>query len=149
MDSCPSENVIPVLKFITPLYHPFVNPRTNCLDIQYMYPQWRTDDNPLAMLLLKVNSMFYLSTFDVNLCPNTEGAKFFSSVISETAKREIARRIKQCVDNSVKARFDPIPGSSLIFSKPHETDFDSYHSVVSTMQLEFIVCLKVCDFVMY
>ena len=66
----------------------------------------------------------------------------FSPTTSETAKADIAKRIKQCVDNSVKTRFDPIPGSSLVFSKPHSNDYDSYHSVISTMQLEFIVCFK-------
>ena len=66
----------------------------------------------------------------------------FSPTTSETAKADITKRIKQCVDNSVKTRFDPIPGSSLVFSKPHSNDYDSYHSVISTMQLEFIVCFK-------
>lgn len=64
----------------------------------------------------------------------------FSPTTSEAARADIAKRIKQCVDNSVKTCFDPIPGSSFIFSKPQANDYDSYHSVLSTMQLEFIVC---------
>ncbi|KAK8815830.1 hypothetical protein WA538_004953 [Blastocystis sp. DL] len=135
---CPQSNngAIPVVTFVTPLYHPYINPRTNCLDVQYVYPQWRTDANPIAGLLLRIVEMFNLTSFDVNISPNCEAARFFATDTTDVQRKEIFKKIHDCVDKSIKTRNDPIAGSSLVFGKPTEGDSDEYKFVAQTLQVE-------------
>ena len=97
-------------------------------------------------LLKKMVSMFHLNSFDVNLSPNSEAAKLlawfvflipsFVESTSNVMKKEIFKKIRECVDVSVKTRNDPIPGSSLLFGKPTDRDTEEYRLVTQALQVE-------------
>ena len=90
--------------------------------------------------------MFQVSSFDVNLSPNGEAAKLFvcfvfmiNSFVDSTSnfvKKEIFKKIRECVEVSVKTRNDPIPGSSLLFGKPTDRDTEEYRLVTQVLQVE-------------
>ena len=54
----------------------------------------------------------------------------FDANTTEIKKKETLRSIKKCVEDSIKARFDPIPGASLVFVKPSNNDIDEYNNIV-------------------
>jgi hypothetical protein len=65
----------------------------------------------------------------------------FEDTTNESLKLEIGKRIMKCVEDSYKMRSDPIPGSSLHFSKSTLDDADEYKKVLETMNIEcFVVC---------
>ena len=111
-----------------------------------MYPQWRTDANPIAGLLLRIVEMFNLTSFDVNIPPNFEATRLYAFPIflmasfatdtTDVQRKEIFKKIRDCVDKSIKTRNDPIAGSSLVFGKPTEGDSDEYKFVAQTLQVE-------------
>lgn len=68
------------------------------------------------------------------LCPNMMIS--FHSNTNEIAKKEIRKAIRKCVDDSIKMRFDPIPGASLLFSKPSNMDIDGFNNVVKELDLQ-------------
>ena len=51
-------------------------------------------------------------------------------------KKDIYRRIRSCVEKSIKTRFDPIPGASLAFGKPSDKDYDEYCNLKKSLQVE-------------
>ena len=55
-------------------------------------------------------------------------------------KTVIYKKIEACVNNSIKMRYDPIPGASLVFSKPSPADYDGYNNVKKELGLVFLVC---------
>lgn len=59
----------------------------------------------------------------------------FDANTSEIKKKDILKSIKKCVDDSIKTRFDPIPGASLVFVKPSDNDIDEYNSIVKELGL--------------
>ena len=54
----------------------------------------------------------------------------FDANTTEIKKKETLRSIKRCVEDSIKDRFDPIPGASLVFVKPSNSDIDEYNNIV-------------------
>ena len=53
----------------------------------------------------------------------------FQESTDAVTKKELLQKIRQCVNNSIKTRFDPIPGAPLAFGKPEENDYEEYKNV--------------------
>lgn len=96
--------------------------------------------------MLRIVEMFNLTSFDVNISPNCEAARLYAFPIflmasfatdtTDVQRKEIFKKIRDCVDKSIKTRNDPIVGSSLVFGKPTEGDSDEYKFVAQTLQVE-------------
>ena len=59
----------------------------------------------------------------------------FQENTDAVAKKELLQKIRQCVNNSIKTRFDPIPGASLVFGKPDENDYEEYKSLKEKLDI--------------
>lgn len=57
----------------------------------------------------------------------------FNSTTNEAMRKDISRKIKKCVEDSIKTRFDPIPGASLVFAKPLVSDIDGYKKTIKEL----------------
>lgn len=87
-----------------------------------------------------------MTSFDVNISPNCEAARLyvyaiplmisFAADTTDVQRKELFKKIRDCVDKSIKTRNDPIAGSSLVFGKPTESDSDEYKFVAQTLQVE-------------
>ena len=53
----------------------------------------------------------------------------FQESTDAVTKKELLQKIRQCVNNSIKTRFDPIPRATLAFGKPEENDYEEYKNV--------------------
>ena len=59
----------------------------------------------------------------------------FDANTTEIKKKDTLKSIKKCVSDSIKTRFDPIPGASLVFVKPSNNDIDEYNNIVKEFGL--------------
>ena len=53
----------------------------------------------------------------------------FDANTTEIKKKDTLKSIKKCVSDSIKTRFDPIPGASLVFVKPSNSDIDEHNNL--------------------
>lgn len=64
----------PVVRFSQPIYHPLINPKTNLLDVNYLFPNWKYGSHLINTVLCEIKNLFTdINYLQVTNGINTEG----------------------------------------------------------------------------
>jgi len=72
----PDSGQLPVVQFDDALFHPFVNSKTKCTDLQRYFPsgRWQRDRNHIYQVLIATQSMFFRCRVESGQAANPEAA---------------------------------------------------------------------------
>ena len=48
----------PVVRFLQPIYHPLINPKSNLLDMNYLFPNWKYGSHLIFTVLSEIKNIF-------------------------------------------------------------------------------------------
>ncbi|KDO19005.1 hypothetical protein SPRG_15754 [Saprolegnia parasitica CBS 223.65] len=105
----------PRVEFYTKVFHPFVNPDTNELDLLPKFPTWDPDLHYIVSVLVYMKSIFYTKEFasDLRNVANPRALEMF-----RRHPESYVEQIDACVEKSLETMYQNEPGSSLRFTKP-------------------------------
>ncbi|OQR85601.1 hypothetical protein ACHHYP_11654 [Achlya hypogyna] len=105
----------PRVVFYTKVFHPFVNPDTNELDLLPKFPTWDPDLHYIVSVLVYMKSIFYTKEFasDLRNVANPRALEMF-----RRHPETYVEQIDACVEKSLETMYQNEPGSSLRFTKP-------------------------------
>ena len=119
-------NSPPTVIFVSKVYHPLINKESGVLDLSKKFPKWEPIKCFLVRVIYYIQDIFYLE----------ELYKKNDNEISDFDKS----KIKECVKESIKARFENAPESSIKFSHYHR-----YHQLILDRILKQNKDLSTCD----
>ncbi|ETV99564.1 hypothetical protein H310_08223 [Aphanomyces invadans] len=111
----------PKVTFFSKVFHPYVYPESNDLDLLPKFPTWDPDLHYIVSVLVYMKSIFYSKEFspDIRRVANAKALDLF-----RRHPEAYVEQVDACVQASLTNLYQNEPGSSLRFTKPipaHET----------------------------
>ncbi|KAF0731222.1 hypothetical protein Ae201684P_011770 [Aphanomyces euteiches] len=105
----------PKVTFFTKVFHPFVYPESNELDLLPKFPTWDPDLHYIVSVLVYMKSIFYTKEFssDLRRVANNKALDMF-----RRHPEAYVEQVDACVERSLENTYQNEPGSSLRFTKP-------------------------------
>ncbi|XP_059048912.1 protein crossbronx homolog [Achroia grisella] len=115
-DKFPDDD-LPVVTFVSNLYHPAVEPNTGILHLNEVFPQWDRKRNHVWQLLKYIYWIFH--NLNIKVPANVE-----ASVVYKTNRKAFIDKVKECVASSIDHIYDdpPIDDKHYITFKPYDPE---------------------------
>ena len=119
-ESYPEDGARPTVRFLNHVFHPMVDPETGVLDLETKFPEWKTGEHYIVLVLNWVKKIFYLKDFS---CPNPLNEEALRLIKAD--RNGFLRKLDDCVNLSIRERYDRADDSPIIF-----TPYKKQHDVI-------------------
>ncbi|KAF0694719.1 Aste57867_14395 [Aphanomyces stellatus] len=105
----------PKVTFFTKVFHPYVYPESNELDLLPKFPTWDPELHYIVSVLVYMKSIFYSKEFssDARRVANSKALEMF-----RRNPEAYVEQVDACVEKSLENMYQNEPNSSLRFTKP-------------------------------